>query len=232
MQLWLLELIAFYRRSEHLRQGDIPGFLMSNEELYMPVIGLTGGVGAGKSAAAAAFGDLGFTVIDADAVGHQLLQDRDVVDEICDLLGKRHLRVDGSIDRASLAAVVFSDTDSLRKLESVLHPRMKKVFEAKIREAENTGVSGVVLDAAVLFEAGWDSICSDLVFVDAPRELRLSRLLLARGWDEEELRRRESSQNPLDKKMERCSYTICNNSDNSHLIDLVGKIFKQISMKG
>ena len=183
----------------------------------IPVIGLVGGIGAGKSLAAAALAARGAFVIDADTVGHALLEQPPARQRILKRFGEEILGPepgDGSprpIDRRALGAIVFDDPSARRDLERILHPRMRRTFERAIARTVRKGRhTAVVLDAAVLFEAGWDDLCDVVFFVDAPRELRLRRLAAARGWTAEALAAREAAQHPLDEKKARADAVLPN----------------------
>jgi dephospho-CoA kinase len=184
----------------------------------IPVVGVVGGIGSGKSAAAAVLAELGGFVIDADAVGHALLTQRPVRDEVVARFGPRVRGDDdrGSpvIDRRVLGSLVFNDPKARRDLETMLHPRMRRTFARAIARTVRRGrASAVVLDAAVLYEAGWDELCDRVVFVDAPRDQRLARVESGRGWNEEVLSAREQAQGPLDEKKARADAVVANTGD-------------------
>jgi dephospho-CoA kinase len=185
------------------------------------VIGLIGGIGGGKSRVAALLAEHGAFVIDADAVGHALLEQRPVRDLVVARFGPSILDRsdpvgDGDgirIDRRALGAIVFARPEALRQLEAILHPRMRRTFARAIaRETRRGRARAVVLDAAVLLEAGWDTLCDRVVFVDAPREQRLARLADARGWDAATLEAREAAQWPLERKRARADAVVVNDA--------------------
>jgi dephospho-CoA kinase len=188
----------------------------------VPVIGLIGGIGAGKSKVAALFNERGAVVINADAVGHELLKDPEVCARIGEQFGAGVLAGAGgeggsppAIDRKALGAIVFADFKARRDLEEILHPRMRSWFLAVIeRELGAGGGTGriVVLDAAVLLEAGWDDLCDLIVFVDAPREGRMRRVEEERGWSREMFEARERAQWPSDEKRRRADVVIINDA--------------------
>ena len=134
------------------------------------------------------------------------------------------------IDRRALGSIVFADRAALGDLEAILHPRMRTTFEKAIARTVRKGIAeAVVLDAAILFEAGWDSLCDRIVFVDAPFEVRLKRVTETRGWTEDVLKTRESSQKSLDFKRNRSEFTISNHASVEHLrrgVDTAWKLVK------
>ena len=180
----------------------------------MIVIGLLGGVGSGKSRVREALAArCSAEVIDADALGHQVLREPEVRRAIAERFGERVLDAEGWIRRGELAKIVFDDSQSgreqLRWLESVTHPLISARMSEQLEAARAAGKRCVVLDAPVLLKAGWDRFCDHLLFVDAPWERRRERVS-ARGWSEEELRRREAAQESLEYKRSRCDTVIDN----------------------
>ena len=184
----------------------------------VPVIGLVGGIGAGKSTAAQAFAGLGLRLLDADAVGHALLAQRPARDRVVERFGPSVLRaneegVEGSepeVDRRALGAIVFADPVARHDLEAILHPAMRDTFKRAIDRAGRSGVPGVVLDAAILFEAGWNTLCDAVLFIDAPRDARVARVAASRGWSADEIDAREGAQAPLDSKRTRADHVLEN----------------------
>ena len=183
----------------------------------MPVVGLIGGIGAGKSLAASCFGGLGGFVLDADAIGHALLERSPCRDRVLDRFGEAVLgpyTAEGErrpIDRRALGAIAFADPVALRDLEGILHPAMRKTFDRAInRQARLGRAAAVVLDAAILYEAGWDTLCDVVVYVDAPDAARLARLEAGRGWTAETLAAREKAQGPAEEKRRQADHVLRN----------------------
>ena len=201
---------------------------MSNRSSDIPVIGLVGGIGAGKSTAAATFALLGCTLLDADRIGHELLQCDDVRDDIRRRWGPDVFTPDGSVDRAALGEKVFADADELAALNVIMHPRIRSALIAGIDEARRSGAGAVVLDAAVLFEAGWDDLCTAVVFVSADETQRVQRVYTGRGWDRSTWESRERRQKSLDFKAGKCQYTMDNSSSVSHLRAEVRQLLDRI----
>lgn len=192
----------------------------------VPVVGLIGGIGAGKSVAARMLAERGATVIDADSVGHELLTDPAIRARVVERFGPGVLDaedgvrgLDAAISRRALGAIVFADPAALRDLEAILHPAMRERFRREIDRVNREGRSRcVVLDAAVLLEAGWDDLCDLVVYVDAPRDERLRRVAAARGWTASMLEARERSQWPAERKRSRADWILCNDGDLGRLV--------------
>ncbi len=181
----------------------------------IPVIGLIGGVGGGKSAAAALLAARGAVVIDADAVGHRVLERPEVRDRLVARFGPDIVAAEGAsgsrVDRRALAKIVFADRAARRDLEAVVHPLMVKGFERTIAQAERSrSATAVALDAAVLLEAGWERICDLVVYIDAPRADRLERAVRTRGWSPADFEAREAAQLPCEEKRRRADYVLPN----------------------
>ncbi|HMN39218.1 MAG TPA: dephospho-CoA kinase [Phycisphaerales bacterium] len=182
----------------------------------LPVIGLAGGIGAGKSAVAAAFERLGCLVIDSDTRAKAALDRADVREALVSWWGPGILADDGRVDRKRVASIIFTNADERERLEGLVHPIVRDDRAQMIRDAAAAGagaVIAVIVDAPLLFEAGVDAECDCVVFVEAPREERLRRVLHARGWDESELDRREAAQWPLDEKRARSTFVVDNGGD-------------------
>jgi dephospho-CoA kinase len=200
-----------------------------SDSTHIPVIGIVGGIGSGKSALArwvAARHDV--LLLGGDEIGHEVLSFPDVQEALRRRFGTAIFGPDGQVDRKALGRAVFGPTAAqqaaLKDLESVVHPRIRERIQQRIAEAEAAGKSGVLLDAAVLFEAGWNEMCHAVVFVDVPRDQRLRRLQLSRGWDEAELARREASQSSLETKRQRSDVVI----ENDLSLEAAGRRLEQV----
>jgi len=179
----------------------------------MHVIGILGGVASGKTLVTRQFVDLGAGLLDADRAGHQALRLPQIKDAVQRRWGRSVFGQDGQIDRSRLALIVFADPpDGPRErkhLEQLTHPEIARLLKQQIDDMAKSATAVAVLDAPLLLEAGWDKLCKELVFVDAPRSARLSRAL-ARGWSEEDFSAREGAQESLDLKRERADVIVDN----------------------
>ena len=184
----------------------------------MLVIGLTGGIGTGKSEVARLLQSLGASVISADEVGHEAYApDSESWREVVDTFGKEILQPSGEIDRQKLGAIVFSDPQQLEKLNAILHPRMARMVADRIQVLRDQGASTVVVEAALLFEAGWDSLVDEVWTTDSSVELVVERLQARNGMDEKEARRRIGSQMDRAERIERSDLVVDNSTDVSAL---------------
>ncbi|HMP78254.1 MAG TPA: dephospho-CoA kinase [Pirellulaceae bacterium] len=179
----------------------------------MIVIGIVGGVGAGKSYVASLFGKLGAVVVDADRIGHEVLNDPSIRCQLQSLFGMEIVAATGEVDRKRLAHLVFGaeteHANRLQQLESVTHPEIEKRLRNKLDELRARGVVAAVLDAAVMMRTGWHRVCDVLVFVEADEETRWSRVA-SRGWNREEWEFRESRQTSLVDAKSACRWAILN----------------------
>ena len=179
----------------------------------MQILGLLGGVASGKSLVAGQMARLGAGVLDADRAAHEILRMPEVEQAAREHWGEAVFGPDGHIDRKRLAATVFAPPPKGPQerafLEELTHPKIGRLLEAQAGRLAAAGVRVAVLDAPLLLEAGWDRLCHRLIFVDAPRQLRLARAL-ARGWSEMDFAARECVQESLDFKRKRADAVVDN----------------------
>jgi dephospho-CoA kinase len=179
--------------------------------LNKPVIGLIGGMGSGKSLAAAELAKYGAPIISGDKFGHEALRQPDIKKAVLRRWGSEILDSTGEVDRRKLGTIVFADERERKALEGLVFPWIERRIGEEIARAKaDPSVSLVVLDAAIMLEAGWAGACDQLVYVDAPREQRLRRLAEERGWSAQEVDKREKSQWPLTEKQKRADWTLDN----------------------
>jgi dephospho-CoA kinase len=175
------------------------------------VIGLIGGMGSGKSLAAAEFAKYGARIISGDKFGHEALRQPNIKESVVKRWGSEILDSTGEVDRRKLGTIVFADDRERKALEVLVFPWIERRIDEEIARARaDPSVKLVVLDAAIMLEAGWAGSCDRLVFVDAPREQRLQRLTKERGWDAQDVDKREKSQWPLTEKQKRADWTLDN----------------------
>lgn len=186
------------------------------------IFGIVGGIGSGKSAVARLFAEAGCETIDADTIAHAVLETTPVRDRIRERFGEAVLDPDGGVDRRALAAHVFRpsgsrrDDSALKDLEAITHPpvREKILEEVAAHQSSGSPAGILVLDVSLLASSPLRHRCDAIVLVDVDRETRLQRCR-QRGWDRDELDRREARQATLDEKRSLARWTI----DNSGTIE-------------
>jgi dephospho-CoA kinase len=179
-----------------------------------PIIGLTGGIGAGKSLIAQMLAEAGCMVISSDEIIRLAYKDSMIKQTLRKWWGGMIFSPDGCVDRSAVARKVFSRPEDRKKLEQLLHPYANQVRERMMQQAaEDPNIVAFVWDTPLLIETGLNRLCDKVVYVEAPIEARLARVKEARGWSEQELAERENLQLPLDKKKEISDYCISNTAD-------------------
>ena len=180
----------------------------------MLVIGLTGSIGTGKSEAARQLEILGASIISADQVGHEAYTpNTEAWEQVVAAFGDDILQDDKDIDRRKLGAIVFSDPSQLEKLNAIMHPRMARMVSDKIEVLRGQGVKVVVVEAALLFEAGWDTLVEEVWVTDSSEDIVVGRLKERNGLSEEEAKKRINSQMDRAERIERSDFVIDNSSD-------------------
>ena len=178
------------------------------------VIGLTGSIGTGKSEVSRMLRSLGAEIIDADQVGHEAYTpNSESWQEVVKTFGEEILQPGGEIDRRKLGSLVFSDPEELAKLNGIMHPRMARMVADKLEAFRDEGVEVVVVEAALLFEAGWDSLVDEVWATDSAVDTVVQRLRDRNGMTEEEVLKRIGSQMDREERLERADLVVDNSGD-------------------
>lgn len=175
-------------------------------------VGLTGGIGSGKSTVARFLRELGATVIDADRVGHEIyLPGKPAYDEVVAAFGREIVASDGTIDRKRLGAIVFAEVAALRRLEAIVHPRIFATIKERIAQMRAQGATApIVVEAAILAEAGWQGFFDQVWLVIAPLAAVLQRVQAERGLSPEQIEARIQAQMPVEERRKRATLVIDN----------------------
>ena len=187
----------------------------------MLVIGLTGGIGTGKSLVSRMLEEHGATIIDADLVGHEAYTPHTetwqvVVDTFGDVLAE-----DGQIDRRKLGAIVFSDPKQLEKLNAIMHPRMYKMIEERIQGHQAGGAETIVVEAAILIEAKWTPLVDEVWVTTAPEDHVIDRIKGRNNMGEDAARARINSQMSSEERVRHANVSIANDGSMDQLRDTV-----------
>ena len=180
----------------------------------MILVGLTGGIGSGKSTVSAALAERGAVVVDADAIVHELQSPgQPVLAAMVERFGEGILNADGSLDRKAVAALVFGDADALKDLGEIVHPPVRDEIFRRVVEQDDTD-NVVVLDIPLLTESGWEGLIGTIV-VDLDPEIAVARLVEHRDFDEADARARIAKQATREERLEKAAFVV----DNSGSLD-------------
>lgn len=190
------------------------------------IVGITGGIGSGKSLVSGLFKELGATVVDADKIARDILEPfgRAYVD-VVETFGKDILKEDGNIDRKKLAAIVFADPEKLERLNQLTHPA---VFEVMANEIDSANTNLVCLDVPLLFTCEFPIFCHKTLAVIAPDELRVQRVMKRDGCTREEAEARMKRQLSNHEFQEKADICIQNDTDEKLLRERVKEIHAQL----
>ncbi len=199
-------------------------------------IGLTGGIGSGKTEVARSLGELGAAIIDVDRLAHiGYLPGTAAYDDIVRQFGTGILGDSDVIDRQALGGVVFANPEKRRALENIIWPVMRQALENWIQQEADRGADALVIDAAVLFEAGWDDLVDQIWLVEAPEDTVLHRLRERTGLDEQGIRERIDAQMSDRERADKAGSAaatvvrIANDSDMEELEIRAGAAWRKLS---
>lgn len=196
----------------------------------MKIIGLTGGIGTGKSTVSAMLRDLGATVVDADEATRAVqAPGSEGLRLLAAEFGSGILTAGGELDRARLADIAFRDPEARARLNAIVHPRVRQWMAERQQEAVERGDPLVVMDIPLLFEARGAGAFETVVLVYAPEDVQVRRLVELRGMTEEAARARMAAQLPIDEKRRLATHVIENTGDLDQLRREVERVWRQLS---
>ena len=199
----------------------------------MKVIGLTGGIGSGKSTVSRFLAELGAVIIDADKVGHEAFKpDTELWQEVVAAFGKKILKPGGEIDRNKLGRTVFGNRELLLRLNQIMHPRMYDIVKAQIEDYQRQGLEIVVLEAPLLIEASWTSLVDEVWVTVASEATVLKRLQERVGLSRQKSLARIRSQLSAEQKIKHADVVINNDSDFADLKAKVEKLWQRLHAQG
>lgn len=174
----------------------------------MVTLGLTGGIGMGKSTAAAMLSEFDVPVIDTDVVARQIVEPgQPALDEVLAAFGPEIIAPDGSLRRDVLAERVFHDPEARKRLEAILHPKIRDIWRAQVRQWSEQGRRLSVIVIPLLFEVGAQAELDRTICVACSADSQMERLA-ARGWTPAQIRQRIEAQWPVARKMERSDFVV------------------------
>jgi dephospho-CoA kinase len=191
------------------------------------LIGLTGGIGSGKSTVSGALAERGAVVVDADAIVKELQSPGTVVfDEMVERFGPDIVGSDGGLDRARVAEIVFNDADALKDLSGIVHPRVQAEIFRRIEEQTETD-NVVVLDIPLLVESGYPGLLGTIV-VDLDPEVAITRLIEFRDFTEDDARARIAKQATREQRLEKADFVVDNSGTPDDLPSQIDAVWEWI----
>ena len=185
-------------------------------------IGLTGGIGTGKSLVSNILNDLGATVMNADLLGHEAYLPGTLgFGLVVDAFGDQIVGDDGTVDRKKLGPIVFSSPQNMSKLNAIMHPLIRDMIQAQLEEYSSNGTDVVVVEAAVLIEASWEDLFDEVWVVTSDKETVIERLKDRNSLSREDAIVRIDSQMSTDERIGHSDVVISNNSTTDELADSV-----------
>ena len=196
----------------------------------MRLIGLTGNIASGKSLVADLFAERGATIIDADVLAREaVMKGSPALDSIVARWGRSVLDAEGNLDRAALRHRVFEDQSDLDALNAIVHPEVSRRRSEEVAQARARGDQVIVCVIPLLFERHLAEDFDTIILVDAPRSIRLERIVRDRGLDEAEAMKMIASQMPADLKRARADFVIENAGSREELEGEVDRVWQEIA---
>lgn len=199
-------------------------------------LGITGGIGSGKSLVCALFAQLGVPVLSADLIAKKIIGcDEEVQREVLHLLGEEAFDRDGSLNREHIASMIFSNRSLQKKLNAIVHPRVEKELDRQLAEFEKNGVKVAIVEAALIYEAGYDRRLDAVIVVDADQRERVRRVVERDKSSPSEVRKRMRSQWSVARKLLKADYVIRNDGSREDLernVRFLHNLFTHITQEG
>jgi len=199
----------------------------------MFIIGLTGGIGVGKSEVSLALGELGAEIVDADVVAHEVYEPGTIGwRAVVDAFGEGVLKGDGSIDRKKIAGIVFADGRALEKLNAIVHPRVRQLLEDRLEELRRQDATVVVVEVPLLIEAvrreaRWTRMLDEIWVVVAAEDQAVGRVRVRSGLGEADVKSRIKSQITQEERIEHADIVIDNSGSLEGLRRQVAKLWHE-----
>lgn len=193
------------------------------------VIGLTGGIGSGKSTVSQYLAALGAVIIDADKVGHEAFKpDTGAWHEVVAAFGKQIITPAGEINRKKLGEIVFAHPESLSRLNQIMHPRIYDIVKARIEEYRRQATDVVVIEAAILIEANWTPLVDEVWVTVTPEAMVLKRIKQQRGLAENQVLARIRSQLSTEERVKHADVVINNDGDREEVKARVKELWERL----
>ena len=194
----------------------------------MLVIGLTGGIGTGKTEVSRILADLGAEIVNADFLGHQAYEPHtETWRQVVEAFGEGILTETGEVDRRKLGPIVFADERALKRLNAIVHPRIRQMIVERLDEMGARGLGAAVVEAALFIEAGWTPLADELWVTAAPEETVIERVRTRTGLDEKAIRARIDSQMPQQERLRHADVIVENDGSLDTLRERVERLWHE-----
>lgn len=202
-------------------------YLSDFMEMMILIIGITGSIACGKSLVSNYLQEKGYTIIDADKIGHMALENDEVKKQLVNKFGKSILK-DNEVNRVNLGKLVFENNENLKELNNIIHPQIRKNISEQIQVHKNEKL--VFVDVPLLFEAKFDDLVEKIIVVSLDDKIQLERLMNRNSLSKEEALQRIKSQIPVREKEKLGDYVVDNSFTQENTYNQVDRILKKLKL--
>lgn len=196
-------------------------------EMMILIIGITGSIACGKSLVSNYLQEKGYTIIDADKIGHMVLENDEVKKQLVNKFGKSILK-DNEVNRVTLGKLVFENNENLKELNNIIHPQIRKNISEQIQVHKNEKL--VFVDVPLLFEAKFDDLVEKIIVVSLDEKIQLERLMNRNSLSKEEALQRIKSQVPVREKEKLGDYVVDNSFIQENTYNQVDRILEKLKL--
>ena len=202
-------------------------YLSDFMEMMILIIGITGSIACGKSLVSNYLREKGYTIIDADKIGHMALENDEVKKQLVNKFGKSILK-DNEVNRVTLGKLVFENNENLKELNNIIHPQIRKNISEQIQVHKNEKL--VFVDVPLLFEAKFDDLVEKIIVVSLDEKIQLERLMNRNSLSKEEALQRIKSQIPVREKEKLGDYVVDNSFTQENTYNQVDRILEKLKL--
>ena len=202
-------------------------YLSNFMEMMILIIGITGSIACGKSLVSNYLQEKGYTIIDADKIGHMALENDEVKKQLVNKFGKSILK-DNEVNRVTLGKLVFENNENLKELNNIIHPQIRKNISEQIQVHKNEKL--VFVDVPLLFEAKFDDLVEKIIVVSLDEKTQLERLMYRNSLSKEEALQRIKSQIPVREKEKLGDYVVDNSFTQENTYNQVDRILEKLKL--
>lgn len=202
-------------------------YLSDFMEMMILIIGITGSIACGKSLVSNYLQEKGYTIIDADKIGHMALENDEVKKQLVNKFGKSILK-DNEVNRVTLGKLVFENNENLKELNNIIHPQIRKNISEQIQVHKNEKL--VFVDVPLLFEAKFDDLVEKIIVISLDEKIQLERLMNRNSLSKEEALQRIKSQIPVREKEKLGDYVVDNSFTQENTYSQVDRILEKLKL--